>query len=88
MGFKRITWVEKWKMLMLMHSNPCQQALARLSSLFHVQLPLVSEAVMSAVRKRENEHLPEVAAQLANHADERHRSTQVVRKGLLHFEVQ
>ena len=33
---------------------------------------------MSAVRKRENEHLSEVAGQLAKHADDKHQSTLVV----------
>ena len=33
---------------------------------------------MSAVRKRENEHLSEVAGQLAKHADDKHQSTLMV----------
>ena len=42
------------------------------------QVPLVAEAIMAAVRKRENEHLPELTGQLARHAEEKHQSTSIV----------
>ncbi|KAG1667780.1 hypothetical protein FOA52_010817 [Chlamydomonas sp. UWO 241] len=35
----------------------------------HARLPLVAEALMAAVRKRDNEHLAEVAGSLALHAE-------------------
>ena len=43
------------------------------------QAQLVSESVMAAVRKRENEHMPELAGVLCRHVDEKHQSTLVVR---------
>ena len=45
---------------------------------------------MSAVRKRENEHLSEVAGQLAKHDDDKHQSTLVVsgwRRGAVLFSL-
>ena len=42
------------------------------------QAQLVSESVMAAVRKRENEHMPELAGVLCRHVDEKHQSTLVV----------
>ena len=38
---------------------------------------LVASTLMSAIRKRENEHLSEVAGVLAKHAEERHQSNQI-----------